>query len=85
MFNSEIINIGWGKDLTIKQLAQTIKEVTGFEGEIMWDASKPNGTPRKLLDTSKINNLGWKPKTTLSEGLKYTYEWFKNNSSKFRQ
>lgn len=66
---SEIINIGWGKDISIGELALLIAEITGYEGSIIYDSSKPDGTPRKLLDTSKINTLGWFPKITLKEGI----------------
>jgi GDP-L-fucose synthase len=74
-----IINVGTGKDITIKELAEIIKKVVGYEGEIIWDASKPDGTPRKLLDVSKINKLGWTAKINLEDGIKKTYEWFKEN------
>jgi GDP-L-fucose synthase len=73
----EIINIGSGQDLTIRELAELICEVVGFKGELTWDASKPDGTPRKLLDISKIESLGWKPTISLREGIARTYEWFK--------
>jgi len=72
----EHINIGPGYETSIKELAETIKDIVGFEGELVFDTSKPDGTPRRYLDTSKVNNLGWKAKTTLREGLKMTYEWF---------
>ena len=74
--SDEAINIGTGKDISILELANLISEIVGYEGLIKWDASKPNGTPRKLLDTSKINSLGWNPKISLNEGIKTTYEWF---------
>jgi len=77
--DKEIINLGTGKDISIMELAQVIKNIVGFEGEIIWDASKPDGTLRKLLDVSKLNNLGWKHQTTLEDGIKKTYEWFKVN------
>ena len=70
------VNIGWGKDISIADLASLIAEIVGFEGEIKWDKSKPDGTPRKLLDTSKINSLGWKPSISLVEGIKSTYQWY---------
>ncbi len=70
----EIINIGCGQDVTIKELAETIKEIIGYEGELNWDTSKPDGTPRKLLDISRIKALGWEPSTTLKEGISKTYE-----------
>jgi len=74
-----IINVGVGKDIPIQELAKIIKDVVGFKGEVIWDASKPDGTPRKLLDVSKINDLGWKAKTSLVEGIEKTYDWFKTN------
>lgn len=70
------INIGTGEDLRIKELAELVKEIVGFEGEIIWDTSKPDGTPRKLLDVSKIKSLGWQPKIPLEEGIRKTYEWY---------
>ncbi len=72
----EFINIGRGFDITIKELVDNIKEATGFEGEIVWDKSKPDGTMRKLMDSSKINSLGWHPQTDLKEGLKRAYNDF---------
>lgn len=71
------INIGFGKDISILELAQTIAEVIGYQGKFIFDPSKPDGTPKKLLDCSKINNLGWKANTPLSVGISKTYEWFK--------
>ena len=70
------VNIGTGEDLTIKELAKLVREVVGFRGEIFWDASKPDGTRRKLLDVSKIKSFGWQPKISLKEGIKRTYEWY---------
>lgn len=72
----EIINIGTGEDITIKELTETIAKVVGFEGEIEWDTTKPDGTPRKLLDVSKLHSLGFKHKVDLEEGVKKTYEWY---------
>lgn len=72
------INIGTGVDLTIAQLAELIKKIVGFSGDIVYDSSKPDGTPRKLLDVSRLHNLGWNHKTSLEEGIKKTYEWFVN-------
>ena len=69
----EPINIGWGKDISIHDLAILIAEVVGFQGQVMWDPSKPNGTPRKLLDTRKLNRIGWKPKISLEAGIRNTY------------
>jgi len=73
---SEIVNIGTGEDLSIKELAELIKGVVGYNGEIVFDSSKPDGMPRKQLDVSKLNSLGWKAKTGLKEGIEKTYEWF---------
>ncbi len=72
----EIINIGCGEDLTIKELAELIKDTTGYNGNLVFDTTKPDGTPRKLLDVSKINALGWRYKTTLKEGMKIAYNDF---------
>ena len=76
--NSEIINIGTDEDISIKELAEMIKEITGFTGEINWDASKPNGTPRKLLDVGKLHNLGWKHQINLPDGILSVYEWYQS-------
>jgi len=73
------INIGWGQDVPIKELAQIVKETVGFSGNIVWDTTKPDGTPRKLLDTSKINNLGWEPNIELRDGIASTYQWYLQN------
>ncbi len=72
------INVGCGSDISIRELAETVKGVVGFQGNISWDESKPDGTPRKLLDTSRVNSLGWKPTVTLQDGVESTYEWFLN-------
>jgi GDP-L-fucose synthase len=74
--SDEAINIGAGKDISILELSNLISEVVGYEGPIKWDTSRPSGTPRKLLDTTKINSLGWSPKISLVEGVSTTYEWF---------
>jgi len=79
--SDEIVNVGVGQDVTIAQLADIIKKVTGFQGEIVYDASKPDGTPRKLLDVSKINKLGWKAKTSLEGGVRSTYQWYLEQQS----
>jgi GDP-L-fucose synthase len=76
----EIVNIGTGEDIKIIELANLIKKTVGFEGQIVKDETKPDGTPRKLLDVSRLHSLGWQHKTNLEEGLKKTYEWFLNNS-----
>ena len=77
--SEEIINVGTGKDITIKDLATTIADVVGFKGEIVWDTSKPNGTPRKVLNVDKIKSLGWEPKVGLREGIEKTYELYKES------
>lgn len=73
------INMGSGKEVTIKELAELVKEVTGFEGELKWDTTKPDGTPRKLMDNSKLAALGWEAKIPLKEGLTETYKWYLEN------
>ena len=78
------INVGTGKDCTIRELAETIAEVTGFKGKLLFDRTKPDGTPRKLLDTSKLTALGWSPQIDLREGLQMAYDWFVANQDKFR-
>ncbi len=75
----EIVNIGCGKDIAIKELAEKVKEVVGYEGELRWDTSKPDGTPQKLLDISRIVKLGWQPKISLDEGLRSVYRDFCRN------
>lgn len=82
LYEKEIthLNIGTGKDLTILELASLISDVVGFKGEVEYDTSKPDGTPRKLMDVSRINQLGWKYKTELREGIEKTYEWFKKHN-----
>jgi GDP-L-fucose synthase len=77
---AEHINVGTGEDVTIKELAHTISEVVHFMGDIEWDTTKPNGTPRKVLNVDKIKSLGWKSKISLRDGIKKTYEWYKNNA-----
>ena len=79
------INIGSGVDLSIKELAETIADVVGFKGFIEWDTSKPDGAPRKLLDTTKVSSLGWKPKYGLKDGLLDVYNWYCNNLNYFRK
>jgi GDP-L-fucose synthase len=76
----EIINIGTGEDLTIKSLTEKIVDVIGYTGEVRWDTSKPNGTPRKVLNVDKIKSLGWEPKISLREGIEKTYEWYLKNA-----
>ncbi|PIN21880.1 GDP-L-fucose synthetase [Handroanthus impetiginosus] len=75
----EHVNVGSGKEVSIKELAELVKEVVGYEGEIVWDSTKPDGTPRKLMDSSKLEGLGWTPKISLKDGLKDTYQWYLQN------
>ncbi|WMW22215.1 GDP-L-fucose synthase [Methanolobus mangrovi] len=74
----EFVNIGFGKDITIKELAELIAEIVGYEGDIVYDASKPDGTPQKLLDVSRLDRLGWKAKISLRNGIEQAYEWYTN-------
>lgn len=73
------VNIGTGKEVTIKELAETVKRTVGFEGDIIWNSAMPDGTPRKLTDVTKLHGLGWTHKVELEEGVKLAYEWFKDN------
>ena len=75
----EIINVGCGEDISIRKLAELICDVVGFDGELAWDNTKPDGTPRKLLDITKLRNLGWQPTIPLREGIAQTYDWFLKN------
>lgn len=77
---NETVNIGTGEDVSIKELAETIMKIVGFEGNLIFDASKPDGAPRKLLDVSKINTLGWKHQTNLEEGIQKTLNWIQKNN-----
>ncbi len=81
--SSEIINIGTGKDLSIAELAYLIKDIVGYDGNIIFDTSKPDGTPRKLLDVSKLFNMGWKPRITLEEGIRSTYSWYQEHQKEY--
>ncbi|AKJ38891.1 GDP-L-fucose synthase [Methanosarcina barkeri] len=74
----EFVNIGVGEDVTISELVELIKEIVGFEGKINYDTSKPDGTPRKLMDVSRLNGLGWKARISLKDGIKETYEWYQD-------
>jgi GDP-L-fucose synthase len=74
--NDRLINIGTGKDISIKELAYLVNSIVGFEGELIFETSKPDGTPRKLLDTTKINSFGWEPSISLRDGIKSTYRWY---------
>ncbi len=80
-----LYNVGTGLDLTIKQLAETIQKIVGHQGQIIWDSSKPDGTPRKLMDISKMHALGWKHSIELEEGIQKTYDWFLENRDSFKE
>lgn len=75
------LNIGFGDDVSIKELTELVAEIVGYEGAIGWDTTKPDGTPRKLLDSSRLRSLGWKPSISLHEGIKSTYQWYVTNST----
>ena len=79
------INIGTGVDCTIKELTETIAKVVGYKGDIVWDSSKPDGTPRKLMDVNRLKSLGWQYSIDLEQGLKQTYDWFLDNQESFRK
>ena len=76
----DLVNVGCGTDVTIRELVEMVAEVVGYQGQIIWDKSKPDGTPRKLLDTTLLNQLGWKPRIALKEGLTLTYQAFLEES-----
>jgi GDP-L-fucose synthase len=80
-----LYNVGSGKDITIKELAETIQKVTGHQGQIVWDAEKPDGTPRKLMDVSKMKDIGWQYSTELKEGIELTYAWFLENIESIKE
>ncbi|WPR77521.1 GDP-L-fucose synthase [Algoriphagus sp. NG3] len=84
-FQDNLYNVGTGVDLTIKDLAELIQKIVGHTGEIIWDSSKPDGTPRKLMDVSKMTDAGWKAKVGLEEGIRRTYDWFLENQETFKQ
>ncbi|MEQ8663648.1 MAG: GDP-L-fucose synthase [Gammaproteobacteria bacterium] len=77
----DIVNIGWGEDISIKDLAMLVKRVVGFDGDLVFDTSKPDGTPRKLVDTARLNAAGWSPRVSLEEGIASTYAWFLEQSA----
>ena len=79
--SEEIINVGTGEDVTIRELAELIGSITGFQGRLAFDESKPDGTPRKLLDVSRLNALGWKARIPLADGIRSTYEWYLSKAS----
>ena len=79
-----IVNVGWGEDVTIRELGETIASVTGYQGRLTFDPSKPDGTPRKLLDTTRLTALGWTPTIRLRAGIERTYAWFKEHHGEAR-
>jgi GDP-L-fucose synthase len=81
----DLINAGTGVDLTIKELAENIQKVVGHEGEINWDSSKPDGTPRKLMDVNRLKGLGWQASIELEEGIQNTYKWFLEHIKEFKE
>lgn len=83
--SDHLYNVGTGKDITILKLAEKIQKITGHKGDIVWDAGKPDGTPRKLMDVSKMEAEGWSYSTELTEGIKKTYSWFKQNRTEIRE
>jgi GDP-L-fucose synthase len=83
--DEHLYNVGSGVDLSIKELAEKIQKITGHSGEIVWDSSKPDGTPRKLMDISKLQTQGWEYKIQLDDGIKLTYEWFLENVDNFKE
>ena len=84
-FPEDLYNLGSGEDITIKELAETIQKVTGHKGKIIWDSSKPDGTPRKLMDISKMKEMGWEYKTDLQQGIEKTYSWFLENIENIKE
>jgi len=82
--SSEIINIGTGIDIKLKDLAQVVKRIIDFKGKIIWDKSKPDGTPKKQLDVTRLFKLGWKPTVSLEQGIKKEYQWFLDNYDKIK-
>jgi len=83
--SENLYNVGTGRDLSIKELAETIQKITGHTGEIIWDSSKPDGTPRKLMNVDKMRKQGWEASTDLEDGIRRTYGWFLKNKNKYKQ
>ena len=83
--DDHLYNVGSGKDVTIKELASIIQKITGHQGDIIWDSTKPDGTPRKLMDVSKMEAMGWQYSTELEEGIQKTYDWFLENINNFKE
>lgn len=82
--SEEPVNVGRGEDISIRELATLVREITGFLGQLEFDATKPDGTPRKLLDVSRMTALGWKPRISLQAGIESTYEWFLRAQGTYR-
>jgi GDP-L-fucose synthase len=82
--DEKIVNVGWGEDVTIRELAELVKSAIGYRGALSFDPSKPDGTPRKLLDVSRMNALGWRPRIPLKAGIESTYSWFKEHAAEAR-
>jgi len=80
-----LYNIGTGEDISIKELAETIQQITGHLGQIIWDADKPDGTPRKLMDVTKMKKEGWQSHVDLKTGIEKTYKWFLDHQNDFRK
>lgn len=80
-----LYNVGSGKEISIKELALLIQKVVGHTGQIIWDSTKPDGTPRKLMDSEKLNNEGWIPKVELEKGIDITYKWFLENHDNIKE
>jgi len=83
--SEQILNVGCGEDVTIRELSELIARVVGFEGRLRFDTTKPDGAPRKLLDVGRLASLGWKPRTSLTDGVRSTYDWFVANESRARR
>jgi GDP-L-fucose synthase len=77
----EVINVGTGRDVSISELAEIVRAVVGYQGVVRWDSSRPDGTPRKLLDVSRLSELGWKASVDVLDGIRSTYSWFVRNSA----
>jgi GDP-L-fucose synthase len=77
---AELVNIGWGRDIPIRELAELVARTVGYEGSLEWDTSRPDGTPRKLLDTSRLTALGWTPRIELDDGIRQTYDWYRTHA-----
>jgi GDP-L-fucose synthase len=80
-----LYNVGTGEDLTIKELASMIQKIVGHQGDIIWDDTKPDGTPRKLMDVSKMHDLGWRHQVQLELGVQKTYDWFLENVNQYKE